>query len=201
MAAVTRSRTRLCGLQATPATVNQAFDRNNRVSPREAIMDPQISLQEVVRYEADNSERPSGILVSFKSHKHRLQQSPAVSQGILVIFTSGLFACVVGVASLIEPARISDHLSFRIFYPSGTILMLSILLLKFPPNLIPASVAWIKFVLQLSLMLAPVLMMTFVRLIFYGDPILTVLAAGAVFSGQLVVSFTYVLLCMRDMRY
>lgn len=168
-------------------------------------MNTQTSMQEVARnVEPDDSEPDaptSRLLMKFRTHRHTLQESSTANQAILVLFTSGLFAGVVGVASLMEPARISDHLSFRVFYPTGTILMLSILLLKFPSNVIPASVSWIKYVMQVSLMLTPVFVLVFVRLIFYDDDVLSLLIAGALFVVQLILSFTYVFFCMRDIKY
>jgi hypothetical protein len=142
-----------------------------------------------------------GMWVSIKSKKKSLQSSPSVSQAILIIFTSGLFCCVVGVSSLMEPALISDHLAFRVFYPSGAVLMLSILLLKFPSNVIPRSVNWVKPVMQFTLLLLPAMLMISVRTILYEKPVTSILTAGAMFFGHLVLSFTYVFFCLSEIKY
>lgn len=195
------------------AAVTQSVNRSNRISPQpdsangnnHNLMDGEVvARQEEVVREADEVDRaiPSVKLwISIKSKKRSLQSSPAVSQAILIIFTSGLFACVVGVSSLNEPSLISDHLTFRVFYPSGAVLMLSILLLRFPSNVIPHSVIWVKPVMQFMLLVVPALLVILVRTALYEKPVTSILTAGAMFFVHLVLSFTYVFFCMREIKY
>ena len=149
----------------------------------------------------------------------RMIDKPVVSRSIMICFTSGLISSVVGIVSLKEPSFINNHLPFRVFYPTGTLLMLTIVFLKFPRNRFVNQRT--KYTALITMFILPVLITALIlkfdlsahsdSLLSYHSPSPSSLSTPSLspfvfmsmflFAIQLVISFGYVLFCLQDMTY
>lgn len=130
-----------------------------------------------------------------------LRNHAAVHQMILITFTCGIVSTVVGIASLMEPAKINARLPFCVFYPIGTIMMYTIFFLKFPADVSFIHDKNVSAAIHTVLLSIPVVNLILVLLILPNDNVTSLLSAGSLFLIQMALSFVYVFLCMRDLKY
>jgi hypothetical protein len=140
---------------------------------------------------------------------------PIVARTILICFTSGFISSVVGIVSLKDV--VNDQRPFQVFYPMGTLLMLTIVFLKFPHNSFMNH--RVKYTALLTLFIIPVII---TALVFKFDlsshqhqkssvefsslgssftlsPYVSI--SIFLFGLQLLVSFSYVFFCLQDIKY
>ena len=196
------------------------FSNSNRVSEPEPETEttssesPTLSVSHPLLIKKDDEKlhRPS----CFKN----IVDKAIVVRIILICFTSGLICSIVGFVSLKDPSFINNHLPFRVFYPTGTLLMLTIVFLKLPKTSFKSY--RLKYTALITLFILPVIITSLIlqfdtnshysQLMSYHDspspsvlsnPSLSplVFVSMILFAIQLTLSFVYIFFCMQDVKY
>ena len=224
---------RVEALMMTPTSpvcvLNDCNDQTNNIRPTVLSNSSRVSQPET---ETTSSESPT-LSVSdpllMKKDDGKLHRPPCfrnivdkaiVVRIILICFTSGLICSIVGFVSLKDPSFINDHLPFRVFYPTGTLLMLTIVFLKLPKTSLKSY--RLKYTALITLFILPVIITSLIlqfdtnshysELMSYHDspspsilsnPSLSplVFVSMILFVLQLTLSFVYVSFCMQDVKY
>jgi len=191
-------------LERLPSIASQvtyiSSDKSCKVSPVKVQIRPRTSI--LVEKKVESLDIKRFISTSF------------INRTILICFTSGLISSVVGVISLKDPSFINDHLPFRVFYPTGTLLMMTILLLKCPQKInigLTYSAATVLFIIPITVTSIILKFDSNSRnLMSYesqdhslSDPILSpsVVLSMLLFAVQLSLSFLYVFFCLQEIDY
>lgn len=171
--------------------------------PSTATMSPQHgSINPRVTFTQENSiisSEPKAILTSWKDRKPLTPKEVIINQAILVLFTSGFMASVIGFVSL--EGNHSGYRLFRLFYPTGSIMMMSIFFIRLEryPKTIRSTKVKIGFfsVIQIPciIILINVLYLNFLTSTFLI--VVTILLYGT----QLVLSFYYAFTCISKLNY
>lgn len=142
---------------------------------------------------------PKAVLTSWKTRKPLTRNEIIINQAILVLFTTGFMASVIGFVSLEEDG--GGLRLFRLFYPTGSLMMMSIFLIRLEKY--PKSVRSFKAKLAIfGTIQIPciIILINVLYLNFIGSAFLifiTILLYGI----QLILSFYYAFTCVSKLNY
>lgn len=169
-------------------------DRPSSMSPQQGPINPRVTFTQ------ENSiiSEPKAVLTSWNSRKPLTPKENVINQAILVLFTSGFMASVIGFVSLEGDAGIR---LFRLFYPTGSMMMMSIFLIRLErfPKIIRSIKVKIGFFIVIQvpciIVLINVLYLNFLSSTFL------IMVTILLYAFQLVLSFYYAFTCISKLNY
>lgn len=174
---------------------------SNRPSKDSTMSLQQGSINPRVTFTNENSiiSEPKASLISWKTRKPLTPKDIVINQTILILFTSGFMASVIGFVSL--EGKSGGYRLFRLFYPTGSMMMMSMFLIRLDkyPKIIRSIKVKIGFFIVIQLpciiILINVLYLNFLTSTFLI--IITIL----LYAMQLVLSFYYAFTCISKLNY
>lgn len=169
--------------------------RPSSMYPQQGSINPRVTFTN----ENSITSEPLAVLKTWKNRKPLTRKEIVINQAILVLFTSGFMASVIGFVSLEGDG--GGLRLFRLFYPTGSLMMMSVFLIrleKYPKMIRSFKVKLGMFgVIQIPCI---IILTNVLYLEFIGNAFLifiTILLYGV----QLVLSFYYAFTCISQLNY